>query len=96
MIDERPIRRGNTLIIGGTASCIVALTWAGVVYSWSSPQVLAPILVGIFGLVWAIVYDAKMARNPSVSAVHSQVQSQTYVDVQIPLRIISNRTSLSG
>ncbi|KAJ7241437.1 Mfs1.1 [Mycena rebaudengoi] len=57
---------GNTLIIGGTASCIVALTWAGVVYSWSSPQVLAPILVGIFGLVWAIAYDAKMARNPSI------------------------------
>lgn len=59
--------RGNTIIIGSTASCIISLTWAGVKYSWSSIQVLTPLILGLLGLVVAFLYEAFVAKHPSVS-----------------------------
>ncbi|OBZ79894.1 putative transporter C3H1.06c [Grifola frondosa] len=34
---------GNAIIIGSTCACVIALTWGGVVFPWSSPQVLVPL-----------------------------------------------------
>ena len=57
---------GNIIIIGSATSCIIALTWAGVTLSWSSAQVIAPLIVGIAGLALALVYDAFVAPFPVV------------------------------
>ena len=59
---------GNVIIIGSATSCIIALTWAGVSFPWSSAQVLAPLIVGIAGLALALLYDAFVAPFPVVSS----------------------------
>ncbi|KAJ8464053.1 hypothetical protein ONZ51_g9846 [Trametes cubensis] len=57
---------GNVIIIGSATSCIIALTWAGVTFPWSSAQVLAPLIVGIAGLALALLYDAFVAPFPVI------------------------------
>ncbi|KAH7925397.1 iron permease [Leucogyrophana mollusca] len=57
---------GNTLIIGGTASCLIALTWAGVTYSWSSFQVIVPLTIGLIALVVAMLYETCYASHPTI------------------------------
>ncbi|QRV92393.1 major facilitator superfamily transporter [Ceratobasidium sp. AG-Ba] len=57
---------GNFLVIGSTASTVIALTWAGARYSWSSHQVLVPLIVGISGLVGALAYEFTFAVEPIV------------------------------
>ncbi|KAJ8454776.1 hypothetical protein ONZ51_g12836 [Trametes cubensis] len=57
---------GNVIIIGSATSCIIALTWAGVSFPWSSAQVLAPLIVGIAGLALALLYDAFVAPFPVI------------------------------
>ncbi|KAI0764529.1 iron permease [Trametes elegans] len=57
---------GNGIIIGSATSCIIALTWAGVKYPWSSAQVLAPLIIGLVGLPAALAYDAYFASHPVI------------------------------
>lgn len=42
---------GNVLLIASTASVLIALTWAGSQYSWSSHRVVVPLVLGLVGLV---------------------------------------------
>lgn len=42
---------GAVLFLGGTTSFLVGLSWGGVQYAWVSVQTLAPIIVGLFGVV---------------------------------------------
>ncbi|KAF9461629.1 MFS general substrate transporter [Collybia nuda] len=70
---------GNTLIIASTASCVIALTWAGIKFPWTSANVLCPLIIGVAGLVGAVLYNVLYAAHPT-----------------LPLRIMSNRTSLAG
>ncbi|KAG8703167.1 hypothetical protein FRC09_004312 [Ceratobasidium sp. 395] len=57
---------GNFLVIGSTASTIIALTWAGARYSWSSYQVLVPLIVGLAGLAAAFAYEFTLAVEPII------------------------------
>ncbi|KAJ7235108.1 iron permease [Mycena haematopus] len=57
---------GNMMIIGSAASCIIALTWAGITYPWTSVHVFVPLIVGIMGLIGAIVYEMFYSTNPSI------------------------------
>ncbi|THH15540.1 hypothetical protein EW146_g4959 [Bondarzewia mesenterica] len=57
---------GNGLIVGSTTACALALTWGGVTFSWSSPRVLVPLVLGIVGFIVSVVYEAKWASNPLV------------------------------
>ncbi|TBU29033.1 major facilitator superfamily domain-containing protein [Dichomitus squalens] len=57
---------GNFLIIASSSSCIIALTWGGVVYPWSSARVLVPLLVGLGGMGLFLLYEARIARHPMV------------------------------
>ena len=61
------ISRGNILVIASTTAVVIALTWGGVEFSWSSPKVLVPLIVGLAGLVVFLVYESKVAENPLVS-----------------------------
>ncbi|KAK7013962.1 MFS general substrate transporter [Favolaschia claudopus] len=57
---------GNLLIIASASSCMIALTWGGVRYSWSAAQVLAPLILGLFGLAFAQFYESKWPVQPTV------------------------------
>ncbi|KAL1946346.1 hypothetical protein VTO73DRAFT_15473 [Trametes versicolor] len=57
---------GNIIIIGSAASCIIALTWAGVTFPWSSAQVIAPLTIGLIGFPVALIYDAYVASHPVI------------------------------
>ncbi|KAJ6464072.1 hypothetical protein C8R45DRAFT_1220153 [Mycena sanguinolenta] len=55
---------GMLLIMASSTSIVIALTWSGVQYKWSSAHVLAPLLVGLFGLGAFIVYEKRVVANP--------------------------------
>ncbi|KAH9848348.1 iron permease [Lenzites betulinus] len=57
---------GNAIIIGSATSCIIALTWAGDKFPWSSVQIIAPLTIGLVGLPVALVYDAYVASHPVI------------------------------
>ncbi|KAH8678225.1 major facilitator superfamily domain-containing protein [Xylariales sp. PMI_506] len=69
---------GNGILVASTVSVLVALTWANVVYPWSSPRVLAPLIAGLAGLVAFLFYEGRSSIPEPV----------------MPLRLFSNRTSL--
>lgn len=58
---------GSFLIISSTTGCIIALTWGGIVFSWSSDHILIPLVLGICGMVIFLVYEARYAYDPIVS-----------------------------
>ncbi|KAF7368499.1 MFS general substrate transporter [Mycena venus] len=70
---------GNAMIIASASACMLALTWGGVRFAWSSPQILAPLILGLCGLVIAQYYESRWPVQPT-----------------IPLRLLTNRTSLAG
>lgn len=69
---------GNTIIIGSTVSVLYALTYGGTRYTWSSGQVLAPLIIGLLGLIAFVAYE----NAPFV------------IEPVTPPRLFNNRTSL--
>ncbi|KAI1259158.1 MFS general substrate transporter [Xylariaceae sp. FL1019] len=68
---------GNGILVASTVSVLIALTWAGAVYPWSSYRVLVPLIIGLVGLVaFFVVEDSKWVKEPVM-----------------PLRLFANRTS---
>ncbi|KAF8890390.1 iron permease [Infundibulicybe gibba] len=57
---------GNFLVIASSSSCIIALTWGGVQFPWSSANVLIPLFVGAAGLIIFFIYEGMYATNPIV------------------------------
>ncbi|GBE77394.1 Efflux pump FUS6 [Sparassis crispa] len=57
---------GNALVIPASTSLMIALTWGGVQYPWSSPRVLVPLVLGIVGLGVFLLYEAMLAKHPIV------------------------------
>ncbi|KAJ7489650.1 major facilitator superfamily domain-containing protein [Mycena galericulata] len=57
---------GNFLVIASSSSVIIGLTWGGIQYPWSSPRVLVPLCVGVFGLAIFLLYEVTIARYPIV------------------------------
>lgn len=69
---------GNGIIIASTVSILIALTWADVLYAWGSWHILAPLLVGIGGMVLFVVFEGL----PFVA------------EPVMPLRLFHNRTAV--
>ena len=67
------ISRGNVLVIASTTAVVIALTWGGVEFSWSSPKVLVPLIIGCLGLIIFMVYEARVADTPLVSLSSSLI-----------------------
>ncbi|KAH6647482.1 DNA repair protein RAD50 [Truncatella angustata] len=68
---------GNSILIISTIAILYALTYGGARNPWKSGQILAPLIVGLLGLVLFMVYEALgRAREPV-----------------IPPRLFANRTS---
>ncbi|KAF9531390.1 MFS multidrug transporter [Crepidotus variabilis] len=57
---------GNLLIMGSTCACMIALTLGGVHFPWSSPRILAPLIIGGVGLVVTLFYESRWPRKPVV------------------------------
>ncbi|KAF9236981.1 major facilitator superfamily domain-containing protein [Melanogaster broomeanus] len=52
--------------ISRTMALAFSLTWGGVTAPWNSATVLAPLIIGLLGLVAFIVYEATLATHPLV------------------------------
>ena len=57
---------GNAIIMTSTTLAILALTWGGAAYAWSSYQVLIPLLLGFVGIGLFVWYEAKVAQEPVI------------------------------
>lgn len=69
---------GNFILIGSTSSVLIALSWAGAVYTWSSYQILVPLVVGLAGLACFVAFEgSRLAPQPTM-----------------PLHLMANRTSI--
>ena len=58
---------GYLLVIGGTASVILALTWGGLQFPWRSAQVLVSLIVGFSAIIAFFVVERYWSREPTVS-----------------------------
>ncbi len=71
---------GNIIFIAAISTVLVALSWAGAVYPWSSYHVLVPLLVGLVGLAGFLAFEgSRFAPQPTM-----------------PLHLMSNRTSATA
>ncbi|KIO20426.1 hypothetical protein M407DRAFT_220692 [Tulasnella calospora MUT 4182] len=57
---------GNMFVIVGTTLTVIALTWAGAKYPWSSYQVLVPLVLGMAFVIAFFVYEARVPVEPVV------------------------------
>ena len=70
---------GNGLLIGGSTSMLIALTYAGTRYPWSSWETLAPLIIGFASFFAFGVFES--SRFAPMEPV-------------IPKRLFNNRTSI--
>ncbi|KAI1653385.1 major facilitator superfamily domain-containing protein [Daldinia decipiens] len=69
---------GNTVLVASTVSILIALTWAGAIHSWSSYQIIVPLVMGVLGLIgFCGLEGSTLVPNPVM-----------------PLRLFANRTSM--
>ncbi|KAI9063905.1 iron permease [Trametes sanguinea] len=57
---------GNFLIIAGTTLALVALTWGGIQFPWSSTHVIAPLIVGGVLVVVFFAYEILVPNEPTL------------------------------
>jgi EmrB/QacA subfamily drug resistance transporter len=71
---------GNVIFVASISAVLVALSWAGAQYPWSSFHVLVPLILGLAGLVSFFVYEgSRFCVNPTM-----------------PLHLFTNRTSATA
>jgi len=75
---------GMTILSGSLAGILFGLVSGGTVYAWSSGHILAPLIVGGFGLVAIALFAACVADRYGFSPP------------MIPLRLFANRTASCG
>ncbi|CEI65398.1 unnamed protein product [Fusarium venenatum] len=68
---------GNAILIGSSVSILIALTWAGPVHPWSDVRILAPLIIGLLGLVGFVIYEGSGIPSEPV----------------MPIRLFPSRTS---
>ncbi|TFY71509.1 hypothetical protein EVG20_g1500 [Dentipellis fragilis] len=57
---------GNILIVASTTAIVIGLTWGGIQYSWSSAEVVTPLVLGLVGLCTFYTYEATLAATPMI------------------------------
>ncbi|THW33394.1 putative MFS transporter [Aureobasidium pullulans] len=60
---------GIVVFVASTTSFLIPLTWGGVMYEWSSWRVLVPLLLGVAGLVFFVVWEEKFATEPFIPLI---------------------------
>jgi hypothetical protein len=84
------------LVIVSSSACVVALTWGGVQFPWSSARVLVSLILCLLGLAGFVAYDAKIATHPIVSIHSQQMSSWSHFVTQVPFSLLSTATGISG
>ena len=57
---------GAILLTGSTTSFLMPVSWGGVMFAWSSFRTLVPLILGIFGLSFFLVYEIYVAKTPLI------------------------------
>ncbi|KAI0759674.1 iron permease [Trametes elegans] len=57
---------GVSLITGSTVAVLLAITWGGLKFPWTSPNVLVPLVVGGVGIVAFFIAEFFWLRGPTV------------------------------
>ena len=87
------------MVISSSTAVVIALTWGGVQFPWTSAHVLVPFVLGLTGIFLWLIYEAKWATNPIVRCLLPRdvptVELTRHV-LQLPYKLLANRTSLSG
>lgn len=68
---------GNVLFIGSATLFLVAISWGGLRYSWSSAGTLVPLSLGAVGLALTMIYEARFAISPFLRRRLFQTASST-------------------
>lgn len=55
---------GSAIFIASATAFLMAITWGGTQFAWSSPATLVPLVVGTAGLVTAALWERHVATNP--------------------------------
>ncbi|RDL35875.1 uncharacterized protein BP5553_06487 [Venustampulla echinocandica] len=71
---------GNTIFIASLVAILLALTWAGSTYPWSSWRILVPLLLGFAGIGIFSIYES----------------SRFCVEPTMPPHLFMNRTSVAA
>lgn len=56
----------NIIFVAAVTSLVLALTWGGSTYAWSSGRVLAPLILGIAGIIAFLFIERSFVRYPTV------------------------------
>ncbi|KAL6812047.1 major facilitator superfamily domain-containing protein [Trichoderma sp. SZMC 28015] len=57
---------GHVLLSASVVSILIALTWGGTKYPWDSGRVLAPLIIGGFGLGFYLLHQQYASKDPSM------------------------------
>ncbi|KAI0706358.1 iron permease [Earliella scabrosa] len=57
---------GIIVMIGSTVSILLAITWGGLTFPWSSAHVLAPLTIGALGILIFFVLEMFWLKGPTV------------------------------
>ena len=71
---------GNLIFIPSVVSILIALSWAGTKFAWSSFQIIVPLVLGLLGLLVFLFYES----------------SRFCVEPTMPLHLFTNRTSMTA
>jgi MFS family permease len=53
---------GGGLLISSTCSILIGITWGGCRYDWTSGRTLAPMIVGLCGIIATIIWEVHASR----------------------------------
>ncbi|KAH9225158.1 hypothetical protein K456DRAFT_1852812 [Colletotrichum gloeosporioides 23] len=68
---------GNALFIGSATLLLVAISWGGLRYSWSSAGTLVPLSLGAVGTALTMIYESRFATSPFLRRRLFQTASST-------------------
>lgn len=66
---EGVLCRGIIVMIGSTVSILLAITWGGLQFPWTSAHVLVPLIVGALGIIVFFVLEMYWLKGPTVSVL---------------------------
>ena len=68
-------------MIGSTISILLAITWGGLQFPWTSAHVLAPLVIGAIGILVFFVLEMFWLKGPTVSQDPDTISIETLMDV---------------
>ncbi|KAL9044410.1 MAG: hypothetical protein Q9214_002449 [Letrouitia sp. 1 TL-2023] len=71
---------GNSIFVASVVAVLIALSWAGTVYPWSTFRIIVPLVLGCVGFFIFLIYE----------------KSRFCVEPTMPVHLFSNRTSLTA